>query len=71
MNYREENINRQLVKQGINLATLKKADIPCVICQQFTLLRNGQSEAVDGGINYKYICSDRFCNCQYSLAVAR
>lgn len=71
MNYREENINRQLVEKGIDLATLKKADIPCIICQQFTLLRNGQSEAVDGGINYKYICSDRFCNCQYSLAVAR
>jgi len=68
MNYREKNIKENLVKQGINLATLKKADIPCVICQQFTLLKNGQSEAFDGSINYKYICSDRFCNCQYVLA---
>jgi len=68
MNYRERNIKENLVKQGINLATLKKADFPCVICQQFTLLKNGQSEAFDGSINYKYICSDRFCNCQYVLA---
>ena len=58
----------KLAKQGINLATLKKADLPCVVCGQVTLKVVGKWSACDGSVSTSYVCTDKWCKVQYSLA---
>ena len=64
MNYREKNIQRQLDQDGIVLALLQVADRKCVVCSEKSLRILG--EGVDS--RTKYICTNKFCNCQFSLA---
>ena len=58
----------KLVKQGINLATLKKADLPCVVCGQLTLKVISKWSACDGSVSTSFVCTDKWCKVQYSLA---
>ena len=43
---------------------LKKSDRKCVVCAEKTLLIIG--EGYDN--RTKYVCGNKICNCQYSLA---
>jgi len=64
MDYRQKNINDQLDRDGIVIASLKVADKKCVVCAENSLriLGNG----FDG--RTKYICTNKICNCRFSLA---
>jgi hypothetical protein len=64
MDYRERNINAQLERDGIVIASLKISDRKCVVCAKKTLRIIG-----DGcGGRTNYICSNKICNCRFSLA---
>ena len=64
MDYRQRNIQDQLDRDGIVIASLQVADRKCVVCAERSLRILG--EGADN--RTKYICSNKFCNCQYSLA---
>ena len=64
MDYRQQNINAQLERDGIVIASLKVADKKCVVCAEKALRIIG--DGFDGRTNY--ICTNKICNCQYSLA---
>ena len=64
MDYRQKNIKRQHDEDGIIIASLQVADRKCVVCAERSLRILGE-----GADNLtKYICSNKFCNCQFSLA---
>ena len=64
MDYRRKNIVRQLNEQGIVIESLKVSEKECVVCREKSLRVLGE------GYDYrtKYICTNVFCNCQFSLA---
>ena len=64
MDYRQRNIKRQHDELGINIASLESSDHKCVVCAERSLRILG--EGFDK--RTKYICSNKFCNCQFSLA---
>ena len=64
MDYREQNIEDNLQRQGIVIATLKKVEKDCVVCPQKTLGVVGKG--YDNRTNY--VCLNKKCNCQFSLA---
>jgi len=64
MDYRQRNIQDQLDRDGIVLASLDKATIDCVKCGEDTLLILGEG----GHGRTRYICSNKICNCRFSLA---
>ena len=64
MDYRQQNINAQLERDGITLALLKVADKKCVVCAEKALRIIG--DGFDGRTNY--ICTNNICNCRFSLA---
>ena len=61
---REKNIQDQLDKRGIVLASLKSADRKCVVCWETSLRILG--EGYDS--RTQYICTNKNCNCEFSLA---
>jgi predicted RNA-binding protein YlxR (DUF448 family) len=53
-----------LERDGIVIASLKISDRKCVVCAKKTLRIIG-----DGcGGRTNYICSNKICNCRFSLA---
>ena len=64
MDYRQKNIHDQLDRNGIVIASLQVADRKCVVCAERSLRILG--EGADN--RTKYICSNKLCNCQFSLA---
>ena len=64
MYYIEQNIEYNLQRQGIIIATLKKVEKDCVVCPQKTL--GGVGKGYDNRTNY--VCLNKKCNCQFSLA---
>ena len=64
MDYRRENIVRQLNEQGIVIASLKVSGKECVVCREKSLRVLGEGYEN----RTKYICTNEFCNCQFSLA---
>jgi hypothetical protein len=64
MDYRQRNIQDQLDRNGIVIASLQVADRKCVVCSEKSLRILG--EGADN--RTKYICSNKLCNCQFSLA---
>ena len=64
MDYRQKNIKRQHDEDGIIIASLQVADRKCVVCAERSLRILG--EGADN--RTKYICTNKFCNCQFSLA---
>ena len=64
MDYRQRHIQDQLDRDGIVIASLQVADRKCVGCSEKSLRILG--EGFDK--RTKYICSNKFCNCQFSLA---
>jgi len=64
MDYRQQNIQDQLDRDGIVIASLESADRKCVVCTERSLRILG--EGFDNRTNY--ICTNKFCNCQFSLA---
>ena len=64
MDYRQQNINTQLERDGIVIASLKVADKKCVVCAEKALRIIG--DGFDGRTNY--ICTNKVCNCRFSLA---
>ena len=64
MDYRQQTIANRLYNDGIDMAKLKGSERECVVCGERTLLI--LDEVYDN--RTKYICSNKICNCQYSLA---
>jgi len=64
MDYRQQNIQDQLDRDGIVLASLESTDHKCVVCSERSLRILGKG--FDNRTNY--ICTNKFCNCQNSLA---
>jgi len=64
MDYREQNIQDQLNRNGIILALLESTDRECPVCREKSLRILG--EGYDNRTNY--ICSNKKCNCPSSLA---
>ena len=64
MDYREQNTEDNLQRQGIVVATLKKVEKDCVVCPKRTLGVVGKG--FDNRTNY--VCLNKKCNCQFSLA---
>ena len=65
---RQQTITDRNAKLGIDIATLDKADVPCVVCGMLTLKVIGKWKAFNGNESTQYICTDDFCNCVYSMA---
>jgi hypothetical protein len=64
MDYRQQTIADNLYRNNIDISTLKQSGRKCVVCAENTLLIIG--EGYDN--KTKYVCSNKICNCQYSLA---
>ena len=64
MDYRQQNINTKLERDGIVIASLESTDRECPICRKKSLRIIG--EGFDNRTNY--ICTNKHCNCRNSLA---
>ncbi len=64
MDYRQLNIADSLYRNNIDISALEQSGRKCVVCAENTLLIIG--EGYDN--KTKYVCSNKICNCQYSLA---
>jgi hypothetical protein len=64
MDYRQQTIADSLYRNNIDISKLKQSGRKCVVCAENTLLIIG--EGYDN--KTKYVCSNKICNCQYSLA---
>jgi len=64
MDYRQRNIQNQLDRDGIDIASLDKTTRKCVICGELSLRILGEG----GNNSTRYICTNKICNCRYSLA---
>lgn len=64
MDYRQQTIADSLYRNNIDIGTLKQSGRKCVVCAENTLLIIG--EGYDN--RTKYVCGNKICNCQYSLA---